>query len=248
MFPNALSVPRSPLVPHTPLPIGSASQAPPQTASYYPPRTPYTPFTAFASKQNPFTLQNSSAHLLDDSEDPLASLFNQILKFVERDMKKIMESAESICLKSGSRNKNELPLRPAAGRDRADGFEIMANVVWAEIGRAIMDELGNVIFAAGKTDEFRNVSPGDSCILFSITDHSTQHHETTEAFLRSLEFLSPSAHSVEAMRAHSVYTAFQRRWQVQTYFQLRWKEIVGKLEDVLAVTRIEPGKGAFTFL
>jgi hypothetical protein len=33
----------------------------------------------------------------------------------------------------------------------------MANVVWAEIGQAIMDELGSVIFAAGKTDEFRKV-------------------------------------------------------------------------------------------
>ena len=36
-------------------------------------------------------------------------------------------------------------------------FEIMANVVWAEIGRALMDELGSVIFAAGKPDDFRKV-------------------------------------------------------------------------------------------
>ena len=37
------------------------------------------------------------------------------------------------------------------------GFEIMANVVWAEVGKAIMDELGSAVFAAGKPDEFRKV-------------------------------------------------------------------------------------------
>lgn len=69
-----------------------------------------------------------------------------------------METAESICVKSGSRKKNELELHRTSLRERGDGFEIMANVVWAEVGRAVMDELGSVIFAAGKTDEFRNVT------------------------------------------------------------------------------------------
>ena len=44
--------------------------------------------------------------------------------------------------------------------DEEGGFDILANVVWAEVGRAIMDELGNVVFAAGKPDEFRKVSLG----------------------------------------------------------------------------------------
>jgi conserved oligomeric Golgi complex subunit 2 len=42
------------------------------------------------------------------------------------------------------------------------------------------------------------------------------------------------------MRAHPVYSAFEQRWQLSVYFQMRWKEIIGKLEDVLAVTRIDP--------
>jgi hypothetical protein len=37
-----------------------------------------------------------------------------------------------------------------------EGFEIMANVVWAEIGRAMMEELGGIIFASGRPNEFRN--------------------------------------------------------------------------------------------
>ena len=47
------------------------------------------------------------------------------------------------------------------------------------------------------------------------------------------------------MRSHSVYAAFERRWQLPVYFQLRWKEIVSKLEDALVVASIDPsiGKG-----
>lgn len=42
------------------------------------------------------------------------------------------------------------------------------------------------------------------------------------------------------MRSHPVYIAFGRRWQLPVYFQLRWKEIVGKLEDSLSNTTIHP--------
>jgi conserved oligomeric Golgi complex subunit 2 len=49
--------------------------------------------------------------------------------------------------------------------------------------------------------------------------------------------------SVQAMRAHPVHLAFERRWQLPVYFQLRWKEIVVKLEDVLLKTRSSDSKG-----
>ena len=67
-----------------------------------------------------------------------------------------------------------------------------------------------------------------------------QHYETTQAFIRSLELLAPSSQTVKVMRRDPTYTAFQRRWQLPVYFQLRWKEIVGSLEDVLSVERVEP--------
>ncbi len=41
----------------------------------------------------------------------------------------------------------------------AKGFEIFANVVWAELARALTDELGSTLFAAGRPDEFRRVRP-----------------------------------------------------------------------------------------
>ena len=44
------------------------------------------------------------------------------------------------------------------------------------------------------------------------------------------------------MRSHPTYVAFERRWQLPVYFQLRWKEIVGKLEDNLnTAPRISTG-------
>ncbi|THH26420.1 hypothetical protein EUX98_g7769 [Antrodiella citrinella] len=181
-------------------------------------------------KKNPFDVGYGSAHahLLDDSDDPLAGLYNTVLKWVERDLKRVMEVAEKACAKSTTKAGNGLLTfggvkenDKSGEKEKGERFEIMANVVWAEIGRAIMDELGNVVFAAGKPDDFR------------------KHHETTQAFIRSLEFFAPSVPAIEAMRAHSVYTAFDRRWQLSVYFQLRWKEIVTKLEEALVVTRIE---------
>jgi conserved oligomeric Golgi complex subunit 2 len=41
---------------------------------------------------------------------------------------------------------------------QGEGFDFMSNVVWAEIGRGVMEELGSVVFAAGRPDDFRQVS------------------------------------------------------------------------------------------
>lgn len=42
------------------------------------------------------------------------------------------------------------------------------------------------------------------------------------------------------MRAHPIFVSFSKRWQLPIYFQLRWKDIVGKLEDSLNTTVISP--------
>ncbi|KAG0704468.1 oligomeric golgi complex component, COG2-domain-containing protein [Suillus ampliporus] len=233
IFPDALATPLSPVLPHTPLPALSTRAE--SHGSGLLPRTPYTPFTAFATKQNPFEASHVSGpvHLLDESNDALAKLYNQILRFIERDFGRIMEIAERVSLKAGS---TKLHSSIALGnyhlgdihQTSADGFEIMTNVVWAEIGRAIMDELGTVVFAPGNPNEFR------------------KHHSTTQAFIRSLEFLAPSTHSVQNMRSHPVFTAFQRRWQLSVYFQLRWKEVVLKLEETLSSRILDPEAPNFT--
>lgn len=192
-----MTVPHSPIMPHTPLPAspedrhprthipGAAHLTPgPLTAFAHPPRTPYTPFTAFASKQNPFEFSQTSAlsaaHLLDEDEDALARVYNQLLRFVERDLKKIMEIGQRICEKTvpGEKSK-DLNRVLGQGKDKDkvgikengsnEGFEILANAVWAEFGRAIMDEMGGAVFAAGRPDEFRKVIRPIYCLRIWLT-------------------------------------------------------------------------------
>ncbi|KAK1230452.1 hypothetical protein PQX77_006462 [Marasmius sp. AFHP31] len=229
VFSGALNAPRSPLLPHTPFPPAAKT---PFISSALPPRTPYTPFTSRAALFQPAYPQGKGTsphtHILEGSDDPLASLYSQILRFVERDLSRIMDITEKVSLKSLASKKSERlsastpqsAVPPETldvnGQDGTRGFEVLANVIWEEFGRAIMDELGGIVFAAGRPNEFK------------------QRHEITQAFVRSLEFHAPSLHSIENMRDHPIYVAFEKRWQLPVYFQMRWKEIVSRVEESLS--------------
>ncbi|KAF8973230.1 COG complex component [Flammula alnicola] len=229
IYPGALMAPPSPLVPHTPFHLSGGPDAMPSATPVH--QIPYTPFTAFVPKQGVHRLSGSSSdlpqvHLLEDADDSLARLYNQLLRFVERDIGRLMDIAGKISMKtSEARTENGDDLSPNTDNGVGEGskeFQILANVVWDELGRSIMDEIGAVVFAAGRPNEFR------------------KHYETTQAFFRTLELLAPSMEAVEAMRRHPTYLAFERRWQLPVYFQLRWKEIVGTLEEMLSAARLEP--------
>ncbi|TFK44741.1 COG complex component [Crucibulum laeve] len=226
VYPGALAAPHSPIIPHTPF-----HPSEPLATGAFHPRTPYTPFTAFVSKndqQNHPNLGSTSelpqAHLLQDSDDPLSKLYNQLLRFIEQDLSRIMDVAEKVSVKAVARPGDKDGALPSAieeSRAGGRGFQIMANVVWDEIGKAIMDEIGSVVFAVGRPNDFR------------------KNYETTQAFIQSLELMAPTANAIETMRSHPIYTAFEQSWQLPVYFQLRWKEIIGKLENSLSVTRLE---------
>lgn len=216
VFQDTLAIPISPMVPRTPVP--STTHVP--TGAHVP-HTPYTPYTAILPTQSTSSDVPSATSFLDGYDDPLARLYNQILRFIERDLYHIMEIAERVSPKVSARSV-ESPGDEFEGRG-TDGFDIMANVIWPEFGQAIMNELGSVVFAAGKPDEF------------------VRRHASTQAFIRALEFLAPSRQSVQAMRCHPVFITFNRRWQLPVYFQLRWKEIVGGVEDSLSATIIQSG-------
>lgn len=74
-----------------------------------------------------------------------------------------MDIAEKVSVKASGRGdkSNQGPLTPLKidrpARSEGEGFEIMANVVWEEFGRAIMDELGSVVFSVGQPNDFRQV-------------------------------------------------------------------------------------------
>ncbi|KAF9450434.1 COG complex component [Macrolepiota fuliginosa MF-IS2] len=218
---NALGTPQSPIVPKTPFRAGPLELVPP---TGFPLRTPYTPFTAFAPKQDS---SSSTTHLAapphttlpEDGDNPLAHVYNQILRFIARDMKDIMELAEHASSKKAT--------KPASNvleeqEDTSDGFQIMGYVVWEEVASAIINDIGDNVFSAGRPSDLR------------------KNYDTTQNFLRYLELFAPSAQAVQIMRGHELYREFERRWQLPVYFQLRWKEIVVDVEEAFNELRIEP--------
>ncbi|KAG9010340.1 hypothetical protein FRB93_004179 [Tulasnella sp. JGI-2019a] len=217
IFSGALDVAPSPILVRTLLP---------GRTGHLSPRTPFTPFTS--GRANPFdTLVASPPPVLSEEEEgnPLASLFSTVIRFVQVNCGGVLELSYRISAKSrkagriaggGSTNHDLSAEDEGEAGLNPDGFEMMANVIWAEIARAVMEELGSVVFSAGNPEEFQ------------------KNYSTTSNFITALEHLAPSLHAVEAIRSHPTYSAFYRRWQLPVYFQLRWKEIVGKLEDLLS--------------
>lgn len=155
---------------------------------------PFTPFTSNPfGKPNPFNSPGMTAPhlpLLDDSDDSLAGLYNQLLRQVEKDCGSVLETAERINARTKSKNKkvnvakvngvdgpvnghharpSDVGLSMIAGD--GDGFDVMANVIWAEIGRALMQELGSTLFAAGRPDEFQRVRFVSRCPSYDARVH-----------------------------------------------------------------------------
>lgn len=97
-------------------------------------------------------------------------------------------------------------------------FDFFSRVLWPEISNAVVDNLGNVIFAAGRPDELH------------------KHYTATHQFLTCFESYAPSVDAVVAVRESSEYSAFERRWQLPVYFQLRWKEIASAFDNALNST------------
>lgn len=128
--------------------------------------TPKTPYTAFPLTPWPrkaeehFLSSGFPLSLLDDQDNPLAGIFNKILRFTERDLKVIMELAETV---SERYRQSTTSIENLDSPNDTPGFEIMSNVIWADIGRAIMEGLGTAIFAAGRPDDFHEVGFSRTC-------------------------------------------------------------------------------------
>ncbi|PFH51517.1 hypothetical protein AMATHDRAFT_142259 [Amanita thiersii Skay4041] len=222
VFSDALNAPHSPIIPQTPFQVPSSGTSPLPTS--LPLRTPYTPFTAFVSHQpqvnklhSPDPLTSSPyALVLHNDEHPLAHLYTQMLRFVERNLLRIMEIAEKVSIKPNpgpSQDPNRLDVQ-----NNEKGFNILANVIWDEFAHAILEELGHSVFSVGRPNEFR------------------KHYELTRAFILSLEHLTPSPEGVQALHSHPSFSGFEKRWQLPVYYQLRLKEIGGKLDEALSDT------------
>lgn len=252
---DALHNPSSPLVPKTPYvsSIHPFAALKGNVSSF--PLTPVTPQSAAPTVNaeqdenlNPFDLIDPILGATLQRETPLASILNELLRGVKNECKTVLDIAERL------RAPREAEFAdPASTADRP-GFELFGNVVWKEIGERLIDELGSTIFAIGQPDELHQV--GRRLIRFfsavNLTKKNTlrlflcQNYILLHAFFSQLETLSPSLASIYAMRNHPTYKAFEKRWQLPVYFQLRWKEIVTELEESLAAAEREKERGITT--
>lgn len=107
-------------------------------------------------------------------------------------------------------------------------FAFCDQVIIPQVLTHIRRNLGTSLFLAGRPDELHTVSSPSVPVLI------TQNYTITSRFLSALETLAPTSACVGTIRSSTAMAEFRRQWQLPVYFQLRWKEIVSKLERSLA--------------
>uniref|UniRef100_A0A8D3BBY8 Conserved oligomeric Golgi complex subunit 2 n=1 Tax=Scophthalmus maximus TaxID=52904 RepID=A0A8D3BBY8_SCOMX len=106
----------------------------------------------------------------------------------------------------------------AISSDKADivpGYDFMVNSVWPEIIKGIEERLSYLF------------NPGNPDIFY-------ERYSVSLEFVRRFERQCSSQASVKRLRMHSSYTSFHNKWNLPVYFQLRFKEIAGILENAIS--------------
>ncbi|XP_056147814.1 conserved oligomeric Golgi complex subunit 2 [Lampris incognitus] len=106
----------------------------------------------------------------------------------------------------------------AISSDKADvvpGYDFLVNSVWPEIIRGIEERLAYLF------------NPGNPDIFY-------ERYSVSMEFVRRFERQCSSQASVKRLRAHPSYISFHNKWNLPVYFQLRFKEIAGNLENAIS--------------
>ncbi|XP_067278091.1 conserved oligomeric Golgi complex subunit 2 [Pseudorasbora parva] len=106
----------------------------------------------------------------------------------------------------------------AISSDKADivpGYDFLVNSVWPEIIRGVEERISS-LFNPGNPDAFY------------------EKYTISMDFVRKFERQCGSQASVKRLRAHPCYQSFHSKWNLPVYFQLRFKEIAGSLENAIA--------------
>ncbi|XP_029030731.1 conserved oligomeric Golgi complex subunit 2 [Betta splendens] len=106
----------------------------------------------------------------------------------------------------------------AISSDRADtvpGYDFLVNSVWPEMIKAIEERLAYLF------------NPGNPDIFY-------ERYSITMEFVRRFERQCSSQASVKRLRVHPSYISFHNKWNLPVYFQLRYKEIAGSLENAIS--------------
>ncbi|KAG1217453.1 hypothetical protein G6F35_009146 [Rhizopus arrhizus] len=97
---------------------------------------------------------------------------------------------------------------------KGSNYEVLVNSLWIEVTEKIGKEC-KMIFAPGQTSVFH------------------KNYSTTVSFISNLEGLCHSRKSMIYLRHHPSYIEFMKKWQLPVYFQLKFREIVVRIEEVL---------------
>ena len=202
---DTLATPLSPPVdatPHSSLTVPGSAE---QRSSFY--------------KVEPIT----SAEVGGTETEALVGLYNKLLGFVSSDVGIVLDVAERTL---------SAPATTIAGagtkaEGKRKGYEVLANVVFDELVTRLINEMGHVIFAAGRPGVFH------------------QNYVLATVFLTRIEALCPTLAQLTALRSHPTYSAFIKRFQLPVYFQLRLKEVVTSVERAFSAGSASGGGEAF---
>uniref|UniRef100_A0A8C3G9R8 Conserved oligomeric Golgi complex subunit 2 n=1 Tax=Cyclopterus lumpus TaxID=8103 RepID=A0A8C3G9R8_CYCLU len=106
----------------------------------------------------------------------------------------------------------------AISSDKADvvpGYDFLVNSVWPEMIKGIEERLAYLF------------NPGNPDIFY-------ERYSASMEFVRRFERQCSSQASVKRLRVHPSYTSFNNKWNLPVYFQLRYKEIAGSLENAIS--------------
>ncbi|KAE8205542.1 hypothetical protein A4X06_0g50 [Tilletia controversa] len=132
------------------------------------------------------------------SSEALRKVYNEILRFLTEDAQGFFAASQSaLCVES-------------------DWYIDSFGVAWDEISRALLEDLGNVIFFVGRPNSFQ------------------QNYNITARFLQLVAQLVPSPIALRNLHDHPGFIAFQKRWQLSVYFRIRLRNTVTALEAGLS--------------
>ncbi|KAJ3091904.1 Conserved oligomeric Golgi complex subunit 2 [Quaeritorhiza haematococci] len=98
---------------------------------------------------------------------------------------------------------------------RGTNYDLLIDTIWVEVTAAVTKKIA-VIFNPGIPDVFH------------------KNYTTTVDFIMSFEKLCQSRKALMNLRSHPSYIEFMKRWQLQIYFQIRFKEIAAQFEEGLS--------------
>ncbi|XP_075002509.1 conserved oligomeric Golgi complex subunit 2 isoform X3 [Calonectris borealis] len=116
----------------------------------------------------------------------------------------------------------------AISSEKADivpGYDFLVNSVWPEIVHGLEEKLPS-LFNPGNPDVFH------------------EKYTTSMDFVRKFERQCGSQASVKRLRSHPSYHSFNNKWNLPVYFQIRFREIAGALEEALSDTLEEAPAGS----